>query len=91
MLFRSLDEPTSAFDPLAEAEFYQQFNQLGKNKTVIYISHRMSSSIFCDKILLIESGRVVDYDTHTNLIQKKESMYYKLFMEQANRYKISEI
>lgn len=86
-----LDEPTSAFDPLAEAKFYQQFNQLGKNKTVIYISHRMSSSIFCDKILLIENGRVVDYDTHTNLIQKKESMYYKLFMEQANRYKISEI
>ena len=85
-----LDEPTSAFDPLAEAEFYQKFTQLGKDKTIIYISHRMSSSIFCDKILLIEHGKVIDYDTHANLIQKKESLYYKLFMEQAKRYESSD-
>ena len=84
-----LDEPTSALDPLAEAEFYQNFNELVKNQTVIYISHRMSSSIFCDRILLIENGAVADYDTHASLIQKKGSMYYKLFMEQANAYEMS--
>lgn len=84
-----LDEPTSALDPLAEAEFYQNFNELVKNQTVIYISHRMSSSIFCDRILLIENGAVADYDTHASLIRKKGSMYYKLFMEQANAYEMS--
>lgn len=83
-----LDEPTSALDPLAEAEIYQQFNDLVHDKTAIYISHRMSSSVFCDRILIIDGGKAVDYDTHQNLMQKKESLYYKLFMAQAKNYQI---
>lgn len=83
-----LDEPTSALDPLAEAEIYQHFNDLIHDKTAIYISHRMSSSVFCDRILIIDGGKAVDYDTHHNLMQKKDSLYYKLFMAQAKNYQI---
>ena len=83
-----LDEPTSALDPLAEAEIYEHFNTLVKGKTAIYISHRMSSSVFCDRILLIEDGKVVDYDSHANLMEKKDSLYYKLFTTQAKNYQL---
>ena len=83
-----LDEPTSALDPLAEAEIYENFNQLSKDKMAIYISHRMSSSIFCDRILVIDGGIVSDFDTHQNLMLKKNSLYYKLFTTQAKNYKL---
>lgn len=81
-----LDEPTSALDPLAEAEIYQNFNNLAENRMAIYISHRMSSSVFCDKILIIENGHVLDFDSHENLLKKTDSLYYKLFMTQAENY-----
>lgn len=83
-----LDEPTSALDPLAEAEIYGNFNTMVGGKTAIYISHRMSSSVFCDKILIIDGGRVADYDTHHNLMQKTDSLYYKLFNSQAVNYQV---
>lgn len=83
-----LDEPTSALDPLAEAEIYENFNSLAKGKTSIYISHRMSSSIFCDKILVIDGGKISDFDSHQNLMKNTESLYYKLFMTQAKNYAI---
>lgn len=83
-----LDEPTSALDPLAEAEIYENFNSLAKGKTSIYISHRMSSSIFCDKILVIDGGKISDFDSHQNLMKNTESLYYKLFMTQAENYAI---
>lgn len=83
-----LDEPTSALDPLAEAEIYENFNSLIGDKTAIYISHRMSSSVFCDRILVLNKGGIEDYDTHEKLMEKKESMYYKLFNAQAVNYKI---
>ena len=83
-----LDEPASALDPIAEAEIYEKFNSLVEGKTAIYISHRMSSSVFCDRILIIDGGTVADYDTHENLMQKTESLYYKLFMSQAENYKL---
>lgn len=81
-----LHEPTSALDPLAEADIYNNFNQLVQKKTAIYISHRMSSSVFCDKILIINGGKVEGFDTHQNFIKRKEGLYYKLFMEQAKNY-----
>lgn len=83
-----LDEPASALDPIAEAEIYEKFNSLVEDKTAIYISHRMSSSVFCDKILIIDGGTVADYDTHDNLMKKTDSLYYKLFMSQAENYKL---
>lgn len=81
-----LDEPTSALDPLAEADIYQNFNRLVSGKTAIYISHRMSSSVFCDKILVLENGKVSDFDSHQNLL-KKDCLYSKLFNLQAINYK----
>lgn len=81
-----LDEPTAAMDPLAEAEFYQKFHELIQGNLVIYISHRMSSSMFCDKILVLEDGKVSAFDTHQNLIRNQEGLYYKLFSEQAKKY-----
>ena len=83
-----LDEPASALDPIAEAEIYEKFNSLVEDKTAIYISHRMSSSVFCDKILIIDGGTVADFDTHENLMKKTDSLYYKLFDSQAQNYKI---
>lgn len=81
-----MDEPTSALDPLAEADIYENFNNLALNKTAIYISHRMSSSIFCDKILVLDGGVITDYDSHKNLMKNKESLYYKLFTSQSKNY-----
>lgn len=86
-----LDEPASALDPIAEAEIYEKFNNLVEDKTAIYISHRMSSSVFCDKILIIDGGTVADYDTHENLMKKTDSLYYKLFKSQAENYRLGSV
>lgn len=83
-----LDEPASALDPIAEAEIYEKFNSLVEDKTAIYISHRMSSSVFCDRILIIDGGSVADFDTHENLMKKTDSLYYKLFNSQAENYRL---
>ena len=83
-----LDEPASALDPVAEAEIYEKFNRLVEDKTAVYISHRMSSSVFCDRILILDGGRVADYDTHENLMKKTDNLYYKLFMSQAENYQM---
>lgn len=84
-----LDEPTSALDPIAEAEIYENFNRMVGDKTAIYISHRMSSSVFCDRILVINHGRIEAFDTHKQLMENKEGLYYKLFNSQAVNYKVS--
>lgn len=81
-----LDEPTASLDPLAEAKIYEQFNEMTKGKTVIFISHRMSSSRFTDKILLLDEGKIAAYDTHDNLMQN-ENTYSRLFKSQAKYYK----
>lgn len=81
-----MDEPTSALDPLAEADIYHNFNNMVSNKTAIYISHRMSSSVFCDRILVLDGGSVSDFDSHENLMKKGESLYCKLFKAQAENY-----
>ncbi len=81
-----LDEPTSALDPLTEAEIYQNFNDLVQDKTAIYISHRMSSCVFCDRIIVFDQGEIKDFDSHENLIKKTDRLYYKMFMTQAQNY-----
>lgn len=83
-----LDEPTSALDPIAEAEIYEHFNNLVLDKTAIYISHRMSSSVFCDRVLILDQGSVSDFDTHKNLMKKENTLYYKLFNTQAEQYRL---
>lgn len=83
-----LDEPTSALDPIAEAEIYENFNRMVGDKTAIYISHRMSSSVFFDRILVLNKGIIEAYDTHNKLMENTEGLYYKLFNSQAENYKL---
>ncbi|NLO08988.1 MAG: ABC transporter ATP-binding protein [Clostridiales bacterium] len=83
-----LDEPTSALDPIAEAEIYENFNSMVGDKTAIYISHRMSSSVFCDRILVLNNGIIEAYDNHKKLMENTEGLYYKLFNSQAENYKL---
>lgn len=83
-----LDEPTSALDPIAEAEIYEKFNAMVGDKTALYISHRMSSSVFCDKILVLNQGKIESFDTHQNLMQNTDSLYYTLFSSQAVNYTV---
>ncbi len=80
-----LDEPTAALDPLAESEVYAQFHALTRGKTAIFISHRMSSSLFCDRILLLQDGKVAAFDSHNNLM-KGHNLYRQLFETQAAHY-----
>ncbi len=84
-----LDEPTSALDPLAEAEIYEHFDTLVHGQTAIYISHRMSSSRFCDKVLVLDGGKVADFAHHDELIQNKDSLYSRLFDEQKKYYSLA--
>lgn len=80
-----LDEPTAALDPKAEFEIYQNFNDLVANKTAIYISHRLSSTKFCDKIAVFEHGSITELGSHDELMQK-QGTYARLFAMQAQFY-----
>ena len=81
-----LDEPTAALDPIAEFEIYKQFNDLVRGKTAIYISHRLSSCKFCDKVAVFSDGHIVEYGTHDDLIEREDGIYFKLFNTQAQYY-----
>lgn len=80
-----LDEPTAALDPLAEAQMYAQYNNLTANKTSIFISHRLSSTQFCDRVLYLEGGKIVEDGTHQQLMALGGS-YAKMFAYQAYYY-----
>lgn len=80
-----LDEPTASLDPLAESAIYEQFNQMTKGKTAIFISHRMSSSRFTDKILVLDEGKIKAFDSHQNLM-KTDNIYSRLYKSQAKYY-----
>ena len=80
-----MDEPTSALDALAEAEIYKDFSELVKNKTSIYISHRLSSTKFCDAIALFDKTGLIEYGTHDELMEKRGE-YYKMFTIQGKYY-----
>ena len=80
-----LDEPTASLDPLAESAIYDQFNQMTEGKTAIFISHRMSSSRFTDKILVLDDGKIKAFDSHQNLM-KTDNIYSRLYKSQAKYY-----
>ena len=81
-----LDEPTAALDPIAEFEIYRQFNDLVGGKTAVYISHRLSSCRFCDRIAVFSDHTIKEYGTHDQLVKKKNGLYAKMFSEQAKYY-----
>lgn len=80
-----LDEPTAALDPIAENEIYSRFNSFVQNKTAIYISHRLSSCDFCDKIAVFDNARLVEHGTHRELLGAG-GKYSELWNAQARYY-----
>ncbi len=81
-----LDEPTASLDPIAESEIYEHFNQLVGAKSAIYISHRLSSCRFCDKIAVFEKGELVQFGSHDDLLSDQSGKYAELWNAQAQYY-----
>lgn len=84
--FVVLDEPTAALDPISEFEIYSRFNGFTKGKTAIYISHRLSSCRFCDKIMVFDKGQIVQFGSHDELLSDEKGKYYRLWTSQAKYY-----
>ena len=83
--FLVLDEPTAALDPIAESDIYQKYNEMTAGKSSVFISHRLASTRFCDRILFIQDGGIAEEGTHEELLQKGGA-YAKLFNVQARYY-----
>ena len=83
--FVILDEPTAALDPIAEAGIYENFDSLVGEKTAVYISHRMSSCKFCDRIVVLDHGEIAEQGTHEELLEQN-GIYAKLYQTQAEYY-----
>lgn len=81
-----LDEPTAALDPIAENEIYMKYNQLTKEKTSVFISHRLSSTRFCNRIVFMESGAIIEEGSHEDLMQI-EGKYKSMYDMQSHYYK----
>ncbi len=82
-----LDEPTAALDPVAEYDIYRQFNTLVGGRSAFYISHRLSSCRFCDKIAVFSDGKIAEYGTHEELEKIAGGIYADMFEAQAKYYR----
>ena len=81
-----LDEPTAALDPIAESELYQEYNEIAENRTAIFISHRLATTKFCSKIILMEKGKIADIGSHDDLMENNE-IYREMYINQSKHYK----
>ena len=88
--FVILDEPSSALDPIAEYEMFENMMRATKGRSVIFISHRLSSAVLADKVLLMDGGEIVECGTHAELMQKG-GKYAAMFHRQAENYLGSEV
>lgn len=84
-----LDEPTAALDPIAESKMYEEYQTATRGKSALFISHRLASTKFCDKILFLDDGRIVEMGTHDALMEKK-GKYAEVFEVQSQYYKEGE-
>ena len=84
--FLVLDEPTAALDPMSEYEVYTRLNDIVEDKTAIYISHRLSSCRFCDRIAVFHEGRLIQQGTHEELVRDRAGKYYEMWNAQAQYY-----
>lgn len=81
-----LDEPTAALDPIAESAIYQKYNDYTKGKTALFISHRLASTRFCDRMIVLDQGEIVQVGTHEQLISQP-GLYAQMFEAQSKYYK----
>ena len=82
-----LDEPTAALDPVSESRVYESFDEIVKGKTAVYISHRLSSCKFSDRIFVLDNGKIAESGTHEALLSKN-GLYAQLWQAQAQYYKV---
>ena len=80
-----LDEPTAALDPRAEYNIYQNFYKISQSKTTLFISHRLASAHFCDRILVFQNGQIIEDGTHASLLQE-QGLYWELYNMQKQYY-----
>ena len=80
-----LDEPTAALDPISEAEVYEGFDRMVEGRTAVYISHRMSSCRFCDRIVVFDGGQIVEAGSHEGLLAAG-GLYARMWEAQAAYY-----
>ena len=80
-----MDEPTAALDALAEAKIYEEFDALLSGRTALFISHRLASTLFCDRILLLDDGRIAEQGTHDELMENG-GLYQHMFTTQGKYY-----
>lgn len=83
--FIILDEPTAALDPIAEDDIYRKYNEMTAGKSAVFISHRLASTRFCDRILFLQDGVIAEEGTHEELLRKGGG-YAQLFDIQARYY-----
>jgi ABC-type multidrug transport system fused ATPase/permease subunit len=81
-----LDEPTASLDALAEEKIYKELDEIVGDKTLIFISHRLASTSFCDRIALLDGGKIVEYGSHQELMEN-DGLYKKMFITQGKYYK----
>lgn len=79
-----MDEPTASLDALAEEAIYKEIDDISEGKTLIFISHRLASTRFCDKIMLLDGGNIKEYGSHDELL--KENGLYKEMYESQKKY-----
>ena len=82
-----LDEPTASLDPKTEAEMFNNFQTITAEKTAVLVSHRLSSCRFCDLIVVLDDGRIIQQGTHEELMRVKGGKYEEMFTAQAEYYK----
>lgn len=85
-----LDEPTAALDPIAENDIYQKYSRMTAGKTSLFISHRLASTRFCSRIILLDGGRIAETGTHEQLM-KKNGLYAEMFRVQSRYYREGEM
>ncbi|HEX3076868.1 MAG TPA: ABC transporter ATP-binding protein [Lachnospiraceae bacterium] len=81
-----LDEPTAALDPIAESQMYERYHELTTDKTSIFISHRLASTSFCDRVIFLDDGQIVEDGTHESLM-RNQGKYAQMFEVQSHYYK----
>lgn len=82
-----LDEPTAALDPRSEYDIYQNFYQMVSGKMAFFISHRMATTKFCDRVAVFSQGKIVEVGTHNELMQQQDGVYKEFYNMQAQSFK----